>query len=198
MSKSYQTTTPAHDSSRARNEPEDYTLKRMKALGLWTLAALVVLAGWALWDVTGVGAVMLPVVVIAVALITAGAFLWEYSSRAIGRDLPRNAQPKAKRTGDVWRIHLRREIPVADRGTVDMGADVIDLPVKPREFTRIVRDMKRNGTGIDKRPAGVSQPLRTKVLRALEDMDGATNGGAGVGWKLADDIDALLRDIDQW
>ncbi len=108
------------------------------------------------------------------------------------------SHPKAQRSGDTWRIHLRREIPVGDRGTVDMEPETVELPVAPREFTRIVREMMRNGTAIEKRPAGVSQPLRTKILRALEDMDGATNGGSGVGWKLPDDLDALLRDIDQW
>ena len=107
-------------------------------------------------------------------------------------------QERATKAGDEWIINLKREIPVSDRGTVEMEPTRVKLPVAPREFTRIVREMMRNGTGIDDRPPGVSQPLRTKVLRALEDMDGATNGGRGVGWQLSDDLDTLLRDIDQW
>ena len=103
---------------------------------------------------------------------------------------------KATKTGDTWRIHLKREIPVGDRGTVDMEPDAVDLPVPPSEFVRIVQQMRRTGTSRDKRPAGVSQPLWRKIMAALEDLDGASKGPNG--YELADDLDALLRDIARW
>ena len=103
---------------------------------------------------------------------------------------------KATKTGDTWRIHLKREIPVGDRGTVDMEPDAVDLPVPPSEFVRIVQQMRRTGTSRDKRPAGVSQPLWRKIMAALEDLDGASKGPNG--YELADDLDALLRDISRW
>lgn len=196
MTKPYQTTAPEAPRP-VYNSPESFTAKRMKAFGLWLAAVAVIALGVWLRDVTGWAGALGVSLVVALALTVPGLFLWEYSNRLIARELPRNAQPKAKRAGDVWRIHLKREIPVADRGTVDMDADVIDLPVAPREFTRIVREMKRNGTSRDKRPAGVSQPLWRKIMLALEDMDAATNGGPA-GWQLADDLDALLSEIDRW
>ncbi len=194
MTKPYQTATP--EQRPAHNVPETYTVKRMKTLALWTAGVLVAVVGWILADLTGWAPVALLALIVAAAVGLAGWLMLEYTNRAIERDLPKH--PKAKKVGDTWRIHLKREIPVGDRGKVDMEPDTVELPVAPREFTRIVREMMRSGTAIDKRPAGVSQPLRTKILRALEDMDGATNGGSGVGWKLSDDLDALLRDIDQW
>lgn len=106
------------------------------------------------------------------------------------------SHPKAQRSGDTWRIHLRREIPVGAAGTVNLDPDPIDLPVKPTEFVRIVRDMQRSGTSRDKRPAGVSQPLWRKIMAALEDLDGAAKGPNG--YELADDLDALLEDISHW
>ena len=198
MTKPYQTTTPAQDTSRAPHHrtPVEMTALWARAIGLLSLSALFVVAGivgaFALgaWEAFGVG------VLFAVIVGVPGAILAIYTKlehvAAYG-----NAQPKAKRAGDVWRIHLKREIPVADRGVVDMDADVIDLPVAPKEFTRIVRDMKRNGTSRDKRPAGVSQPPWRKIMLALEDMDAATNGGPA-GWQLADDLDAILSEIDRW
>lgn len=192
-SKPYQTTAQQPTQS-AHNAPETYTVKRMKALGLWTLAVCVLVVGWWLADVTGWLPVALVAMVIAVALIVAGCFLWEYSNRAIGRDLPK--QQRAKRTGDVWRIHLKREIPVGNRGAVDMEPDPVDLPVAPSQFVNIVRQMKRTGTSRNKRPAGVSQPLWAKIMATLEDLDGAHKGPNG--YELADDLDALLSDIERW
>lgn len=194
----YHTTAPATDTSRAPHHrtPVEMTGLWSRAIGLLSVAVLFVAAGIVgsvaldAWEAFGVG------ILFAVIVGVPGAILAIYTKlehvAAYG-----NAQPQAKRAGDVWRIHLKREIPVADRGTVDMDADVIDLPVSPKEFTRIVRDMKRNGTSRDKRPAGVSQPLWRKIMLALEDMDAATNGGPA-GWQLADDLDALLSEIDRW
>lgn len=177
--------------------PVEMTGLWARAIGYVALSVLFALAGIVGWIATGAWQAFGVGLLFAVLFGVPGAILALYTKlehvAAYG-----NAQPKAKRAGDVWRIHLKREIPVADRGTVDMDADVIDLPVAPREFTRIVREMMRNGTSRDRRPAGVSQPLHAKIMRTLEDLDGATNGGPGVGWKLADDLDALLSDIEKW
>ena len=85
---------------------------------------------------------------------------------------------------------------IGNRGAVEMEPDPVDLPVKPAEFVRIVRDMQRSGTSRDKRPAGVSQPLWRRVMTALEDLDGAVNGPNG--FEFTDDLDALLEDISRW
>ena len=189
-------TTPTSTPGTRYDAPEAFTWKKMKAISLWAGALIVVTAGVWGWSETGVSGIALVSIVIGVACFVAGMFLWTFTGRLVERELPRSQQ--AQRQGDTYRIHLKREIPVSDRGTVEMEPDTIDLPVAPREFTRIVREMMRNGTSRDKRPAGVSQPLHAKIMRALEDLDGATNGGPGVGWRLADDLDALLRDIERW
>lgn len=195
--KPFDTTTPTPTPGTRYDAPETFVVKRAKAVMLAFLAAgLFVLAVWTVaqgWTVVAVVAGVLALFVAFNAWL-----LWEYSSRLVERELPRNRQAKAQRVGDEWIINLKREIPVSDRGAVEMEPTRVKLPAEPREFTRIVREMMRRGTGIDNRPPGVSQPMRTKILRTLEDLDGATNGGQGVGWKLADDLDALLRDIDRW
>ena len=132
-------------------------------------------------------------VVVVVAAVYAGvlavyARLQHYT--AYGR------QERATKSGDTWRIHLKRELPVGNVGAVEMEPDTVDLPVEPSQFVNIVRQMQRTGTSRDKRPAGVSQPLWRKVMAALESLDGAVKGPNG--YEFTDDLDALLRDIDQW
>lgn len=193
MSKPYQTTTPDPQRT-AYHAPEAFTLKRAKSTALAFVAVLLVLlAGWLElahgWTV--------PAVVVAVLAIYAGMnafWLSSLTERLVAKELPKH--PKAKRTGDTWRIHLRREIPVGDRGAVDMDPDPVDLPVAPAQFVNIVRQMKRTGTSRNKRPAGVSQPLWAKIMTALEDLDGAHKGPNG--YEFTDDIDALLEDIARW
>ncbi|MCB0042958.1 MAG: hypothetical protein KDE23_24900 [Caldilinea sp.] len=179
----------------AYHAPETFTGLRMKALLRFLLAAFIVAATVVLVIVTGI-VWLLALALVAAKPITEGVLLWEYSNRLIARELPRNQQPQATKTGDTWRIHLKRELPVGDRGTVDMEPDAVDLPVPPSEFVRIVQQMRRTGTSRDKRPAGVSQPLWRKIMAALEDLDGASKGPNG--YELADDLDALLRDISRW
>ena len=135
----------------------------------------------------------LAAVVVVVAAVYAGvlavyARLQHYT--AYGR------QERATKSGDTWRIHLKRELPVGNVGAVEMEPDTVDLPVEPSQFVNIVRQMQRTGTSRDKRPAGVSQPLWRKVMAALESLDGAVKGPNG--YEFTDDLDALLRDIDQW
>ena len=192
----YKPTTPEPHGTRY-DAPEAFTVKQAKAilLGLQSLGWLV-LACW-----LGLAqALTVPAIVALVLAVFVGINAWllsMYTGRLVARELPRE-QHKAQRVGDTYRIHLHRELPVGDRGSVDMEPDRVDLPVPPSEFVRIVRAMRETGTSRDKRPAGVSQPLHAKILRALEDMDAAENGGPGVGWKLTDDINALLDDIAQW
>ena len=196
--KTYQTTT---EQPTAHDRPHHRPVLEMVAV--WMLAAVsatvaVLLGGVALsMDASTrfTGTVQLALGIVALLFLAAAVALFGYARLEHGVAYGR--RERATKSGDVWRIHLKREIPVSDRGTVDMGADVIDLPVAPKEFTRIVRDMKRNGTSRDKRPAGVSQPLWRKIMLALEDMDAATNGGPA-GWQLADDLDAILSEIDRW
>ena len=195
--KPYTTTTDQPHSNTHRQTPLDFTALWMRVVAavLVIVACIAVVLFAHLPGPLDEAVNTLAGVVAVVAAVYAGvlavyARLQHYT--AYGR------QERATKAGDEWIINLKREIPVSDRGTVEMEPTRVKLPVAPREFTRIVREMMRNGTGIDDRPSGVSQPLRTKVLRALEDMDGATNGGRGVGWQLSDDLDALLRDIDQW
>ena len=138
--------------------------------------------------------VRLVVGVLALFLAVAAVLLFSYSKLEHG--VAYGHREKATKTGDTWRIHLKREIPVGDRGTVDMEPDAVDLPVPPSEFVRIVQQMRRTGTSRDKRPAGVSQPLWRKIMAALEDLDGASKGPNG--YELADDLDALLDDISRW
>lgn len=192
--KPYQTSTQAPEHRTAYHAPEAFVLKRARAIALAFVAVLfVVLAGWLAlaqgWTVLAIVALVLA----AYVGINAG-LLWEYSNRLIAKELPRH--PKAKRSGDTWRIHLKREIPVGDRGTVDMEPDAVDLPVAPTQFVNIVRQMMRTGTSRNKRPAGVSQPLWSKIMTTLEDLDGAHKGPNG--YELAEDLDALLEDISHW
>ena len=197
MTKQYQATTPAPEANRA---PHHHTPLEMA--GLWlrvvcfigAAVLIVVLLSWPPSSLREFRNEVIAVFVFMLALygVVLGFYTRLEHHTAYGK------RQKAQRVGDEWIINLKREFPVSDRGVVEMEPTRVKLPVEPRRFVEIVRQMMRSGTGIDDRPAGVSQPLRTKVLRALEDMDGATNGGRGVGWQLSDDLDALLRDIDQW
>ena len=190
------TTQPTTPTPPARDAPEDYTVKRLKALGLVAGAIMLICAGWWLWQATDQGAVMVPVAVVAVAMFTAAGFLWEYSSRAIGRDLPRQSKTQPANTGDVYRIQIKRTMPVGKDGAVDMEPDEIELPVKPADFVTIVRQMQQTGASRDNRPAGVGQPKWRKIMHALEDLGGAVNGPNG--FEFTDDLDALLHRISQW
>ncbi len=178
-----------------RQTPLDFTALWMRVVvALLVIVACVWALSWRVpsWATDGRNAVA--GVVLVVALIYAGVLaLYAYLQHleAYGR-----REPKAQRTGDTWRIHLKRELPVGNRGAVEMEPDPVDLPVKPAEFVRIVRDMQRSGTSRDKRPAGVSQPLWRRVMTALEDLDGAVNGPNG--FEFTDDLDALLEDISRW
>lgn len=193
MTKPYQTTTTQPERPTVYRAPEDFTAKRLRAtlIGSVALALAVIAVALAVR-----GQPMLAVVPLVLALFLGlnAWLLWEYSSRLINRELPKH--PKAKRTGDTWRIHLRREIPVGGRGAVDMEPDPVDLPVAPSQFVNYVRQMQRTGTSRDKRPAGLSQPLWRKIMATLEDLDGATKGASG--YEFTEDLDALLEDISRW
>ena len=194
--KPYTTQATDQPHSNTHRAPEDFTAKRLKALALFAVSGGLVVVGRWLMDITGWPGFMVAAFVLAVFGAVAGILLWEYSNRLVAQVLPRNPSTKATKTGDTWRIHLKRELPVGNVGAVEMEPDTVDLPVEPSQFVNIVRQMQRTGTSRDKRPAGVSQPLWRKVMAALESLDGAVKGPNG--YEFTDDLDALLRDIDQW
>ena len=195
--KTYQTTA---EQPTAHDRPHHRPVLEMVAV--WMLAAVsatvaVLLGGVALsMDASTrfTGAVQLALGIVALLFLAAAVALFGYARLEHGVAYGR--RERATKSGDTWRINLKREIPVGDRGTVDMEPDAVDLPVPPSEFVRIVQQMRRTGTSRDKRPAGVSQPLWRKIMAALEDLDGASKGPNG--YELADDLDALLRDISRW
>ena len=194
--KPYQTTVEPTHHDRAHHRPV------LEFVAVWMLAAVCAILGIA----GGVSALsMEPSTPLAhlgqtalgiVALLFLAAAVSCAAYARLEHGVAYGHREKATKTGDTWRIHLKREIPVGDRGTVDMEPDAVDLPVPPSEFVRIVQQMRRTGTSRDKRPAGVSQPLWRKIMAALEDLDGASKGPNG--YELADDLDALLRDISRW
>ena len=192
MTKPYQTATP--EQRPAHNVPETYTVKRMKTLALWTAGVLVAVVGWILADLTGWAPVALLALIVAAAFGLAGWLMLEYTNRVIERDLPKH--PKAKKVGDEWIINLKREIPVSDRGVVEMEPTRVKLPVEPKKFAEIVRQMKRTGATKSKRPPGVGQPKWAKIMSALEEMGGAQKGPNG--YEFTPDLDALLSDIERW
>ena len=194
--KPYQTTVEPTHHDRAHHRPV------LEFVAVWMLAAVCAILGIA----GGVSALSMdpstPLAhlgqtalgIVALLFLAAAVSCAAYAKLEHG--VAYGHREKATKTGDTWRIHLKREIPVGDRGTVDMEPDAVDLPVPPSEFVRIVQQMRRTGTSRDKRPAGVSQPLWRKIMAALEDLDGASKGPNG--YELADDLDALLRDISRW
>ena len=194
--KPYQTTVEPTHHDRAHHRPV------LEFVAVWMLAAVCAILGIA----GGVSALSMdPSTPLAhlgqtalgiVALLFLAAAVSCAAYARLEHGVAYGHREKATKTGDTWRIHLKREIPVGDRGTVDMEPDAVDLPVPPSEFVRIVQQMRRTGTSRDKRPAGVSQPLWRKIMAALEDLDGASKGPNG--YELADDLDALLRDISRW
>ena len=194
--KTYQTTVEPTHHDRAHHRPV------LEFVAVWMLAAVCAILGIA----GGVSALsMEPSTPLAhlgqtalgvVALLFLAAAVSCAAYARLEHGVAYGRREKAQRSGDTWRIHLKRELPVGDRGTVDMEPDAVDLPVPPSEFVRIVQQMRRTGTSRDKRPAGVSQPLWRKIMAALEDLDGASKGPNG--YELADDLDALLRDISRW
>ena len=194
--KPYQTTVEPTHHDRAHHRPV------LEFVAVWMLAAVCAILGIA----GGVSALSMdpstPLAhlgqtalgIVALLFLAAAVSCAAYAKLEHG--VAYGHREKATKTGDTWRIHLKREIPVGDRGTVDMEPDAVDLPVPPSEFVRIVQQMRRTGTSRDKRPAGVSQPLWRKIMAALEDLDGASKGPNG--YELADDLDAILRDISRW
>ena len=192
--KPYTTTTDQPHSNTHRQTPLDFTALWMRVVAA---VGVALFCGWLMTldkpDLIRQPANDVLRVVVVVAAVYAGvlavyARLQHYT--AYGR------QERATKTGDTWRIHLKRELPVGNVGAVEMEPDTVDLPVEPSQFVNIVRQMQRTGTSRDKRPAGVSQPLWRKVMAALESLDGAVKGPNG--YEFTDDLDALLRDIDQW
>jgi len=195
--KTYQTTT---EQPTAHDRPHHRPVLEMVAV--WMLAAVsatvaVLLGGVALsMDASTrfTGTVQLALGIVALLFLAAAVALFGYARLEHGVAYGR--RERATKSGDEWVINLKREIPVSDRGTVEMEPTRVKLPVEPRSFVDIVRQMKRTGTSRDKRPAGVGQPTWTKIMRALEEMGGAEKGPNG--YEFTDDLDALLRDIDQW
>ncbi len=200
MTKPYQTATP--EQRPAHSAPETYTVKRMKALGLWTLAACLAVVGWWLADVTGWLPVALFAMAVAVALVVAGAFLWEYSNRAIERDLPRGERRiKSTSTGPIY---FRRNITVAG-DPVDVGETPIDFgSLKAGQVQRALTYLRNGGAtsrGAMTKALGISQGDWAKLITGLEDLGiVANNGRAGVQivGDLSAAIDDLAAQLDRW
>ena len=205
MTKPYQTTTPAQDSSRAPHHrtPVEMTALWARAIGLLALSALFVIAGI-------VGAVALDAVeafgvgVLFAAIVgVPGAILALYTRLEHGAAYGRKdtaAQPSAPGAP----IYFTRRMNVKGE-PVDMGERPVDLGgMKPGEV-KAALDYMRNG-GKTSRPAmtkatGISQGQWSKLIDWLADEGYVANRGRA-GVDVIDDlqgaIDDLVAQVGRW
>lgn len=190
------TTQPTTPTPPARNAPEDYTIKRLKALALGAGALVVVYAGWWLWRKVDTAAVMVPVIVVAAAMFAAAGFLWEYSSRAIGRDLPRQGKPQPVNASPPP-IYFMQRMDVAGK-TIDRDPQPVDFGVSPSDLDAALRYLKRGGK--TSRAAmceaiGISQGQWARLMQGLETTGVVRNNGRA-GIDILGGVDAMLADLE--
>lgn len=207
-------TTPTSTPGTRYDAPEAFTWKKMKALGLWSIALIVVTAGMWGWSETGVTAIALVSIVIGVACFVAGMFLWTFTGRLVDKELPRSQQTKPAKGSDRQRvIYTHNEVKPKPGGgyTVEQSKHETRFSFDVAEVARGVAWMLKAGK-FDRRAVtqqmGWSGEKFTTIMRELETFGMATNHGTGRGWKLSEkaydwaqslsaEIDDLADELDR-